>query len=187
MMRIGYVSCSTREHEATLFVQQEALIADGCERVFEDAISSAKSPRPGFEAALDYLRPGDRLVVTRLSRLGRTRGSGLATLHELRERDIILECHSPPLDTSDPTGRLVMAILAEIAEWEHEVLSERTREGLARAREQGRAGGRPPALDPQQRADVANMRASGMPRTEIARTFGVHPSTIRRVEGEARP
>ncbi|WP_074046598.1 recombinase family protein [Dermacoccus nishinomiyaensis] len=181
-MRIGYIRRSTREQPTTLTTQREALEADGCERIFEDTISGAKSRRPGLDAALDYLRPGDRLVVTRLDRLGRTRVDTLNTMDELRQRGIIVECHHPRLDTSDPAGRLVMAVLADLAEWERDVLIERTREGLAQARKMGKTGGRPASLDAQQRANVVTMREAGMTRAEVAKTFDVHPSTIRRVE-----
>ncbi len=133
-MRIGYARRSTREQPTTLATQREALEADGCERIFEDTVSGAKSRRPGLDAALDYMRSGDRLVVTRLDRLGRSRVDTLNTMDALRLRGIVVECHHPRLDTSDPAGRLVMAVLADLAEWERDVLIERTREGLAQAR-----------------------------------------------------
>lgn len=153
---------STREQPTTLATQREALEADGCVRIFEDTISGAKSKRPGLDAALDYVRPGDRLVVTRLDRLGRTRVDTLNTMDALRLRGIVVECHHPRLDTSDPAGRLVMAVLADLAEWERDVLIERTREGLAQARKQGKTGGRPPKLDAQQRANVVTMREAAL-------------------------
>ena len=181
-MRIGYGRRSTREQPTTLATQREALTADGCERIFEDTISGAKSKRPGLDAALDFLREGDRLVVTRLDRLGRTRVDTLNTMDELRARGIIVECHHPRLDTSDPAGRLVMAVLADLAEWERDVLIERTREGLAQARKQGKTGGRPPKLDAQQRANAITMREAGMARVEVARIFHVSTSTMRRIE-----
>lgn len=181
-MRVGYARRSTREQPTTLDSQRAALEADGCERIFEDTISGAKSRRPGLDAGLDYLRPGDRLVVTRLDRLGRTRVDTLNTMDALRQRGIVVECHHPRLDTSDPAGRLVMAVLADLAEWERDVLIERTREGLAQARKMGKTGGRPPALDAQQRANVVTMREAGISREDVAKTFGVHTSTIRRVE-----
>lgn len=181
-MRFGYARRSTREQPTTLATQREALEADGCERIFEDTISGAKSKRPGLDALLEFLREGDRLVVTRLDRLGRTRVDTLNTMDELRARAVIVECHHPRLDTSDPAGRLVMAVLADLAEWERDVLIECTREGLAQARKQGKTGGRPPALDAQQRANAVTMREAGITREQVALTFGVSPSTIRRVE-----
>lgn len=180
-MRVGYARRSTREQHTTLDSQREALEADGCERVFSDTISGAKSKRPGLDAALDYLRAGDRLVVTRLDRLGRTRVDTLNTMDELRRQGVIVECHHPRLDTSDPGGRLVMAVLADLAEWERDVLIERTREGLMQARRQGKRGGRPPKLDQAQRANVVTMLEAGMTLTDVATTFGVHTSTIRRI------
>lgn len=185
-MRVGYIRRSTREQPTTLASQREALEADGCKRVFEDTISGAKSRRPGLDAALDYLRPGDRLVVTRLDRLGRTRVDTLNTMDELRQRGIIVECHHPRLDTSDPAGRLVMAVLADLAEWERDVLIERTREGLAQARKLGRTGGRPPALNAEQQANVITIREAGVSRSDTAKTFGVSPSTIARIEATWR-
>lgn len=180
-MRVGYARRSTREQGTTLETQRQALEADGCERIYTDTISGSKSKRPGLDAVLDYLRAGDRFVVTRLDRLGRTRVDTLITMDELRRRGVIVECHHPRLDTSDPAGRLVMAVLADLAEWERDLLIERTQEGLRQARKQGKTGGRPPSLDAQQRANVVTMIEAGIPRTEVAKTFGVHTSTIRRV------
>ncbi|WP_264674295.1 recombinase family protein [Dermacoccus barathri] len=103
-------------------------------------------------------------------------------MEELRKRGVIVECHHPRLDTSDPAGRLVMAVLADLAEWERDVLIERTGEGLAQARKQGKTVGRPPMLDAQQRANAVTMREAGITRAEVAKIFGVSLATIRRVE-----
>lgn len=125
--------------------------------------------------------------MTRLDRLGRTRVDTLNTMEVLRKRGVIVECHHPRLDTSDPSGRLVMAVLADLAEWERDLLIERTHEGLKHARKNGRLGGRPPSLDAQQRANARTMRKAGITRKDVAATFGVHPSTIRRIEKSQVP
>lgn len=180
-MRVGYARRSTREQETTLETQRQALLADGCERIYEDTISGAKSERKGLEAALDYLRSGDHLVVTRLDRLGRSRLDTIITMDQLRKRGVIVECHHPRLDTSDPAGRLVMAVLADLAEWERDLLIERTQEGLRQARKHGKVGGRPPKLDAEQRAKVVREIQSGETRAAIAKTHRVSTATIRRV------
>ncbi|QEH94820.1 recombinase family protein (plasmid) [Dermacoccus abyssi] len=103
-------------------------------------------------------------------------------MEELRKRGVIVECHHPRLDTSDPAGRLVMAVLADLAEWGARCAHRAHGEGLAQARKQGKTVGRPPMLDAQQRANAVTMREAGITRAEVAKIFGVSLATIRRVE-----
>jgi len=181
--RIGYARVSTDEQN--LQPQLDALHAAGCRRVFEDVGSGSLKPRPQLDACLDFLAPGDTLVVWRLDRLG----WGLRHLIELVERleadGIGLRSLSEQLDTSGPGGRLVFDVFAAIAEFERDVIRERTRLGLAAARARGRLGGRPPALTPQKIAQARAMRAQKITMPAIAGALGVSVATLYRHLGAA--
>lgn len=140
-MRIGYARVSTREQEASLDSQRDALTAAECERVFEDVISGAKSKRPGLDAALDYMRGKDVLVVTRLDRLGRSTLDTIKTVDGLTERSIRVEILGLGIDSGTAEGRLMIRIMSALAEQELELIRERTRAGLEHARSNNRRGG----------------------------------------------
>lgn len=160
-LKIGYARVSTREQAASLDTQRAALEAAGCERVFTDTISGARSTRAGLDAARSHLRDGDSLVVTRLDRLGRSM------------RDTV--------NTATREGRLMVGILSALAQQELETIQERTRVGLEHARAQGRVGGRPPKLNPSQR--TAALRG-GLSVVEVATLHGVSRWTITRLRDQ---
>ncbi len=143
MTHVGYdrVSTSDQHPEA----QSDRLIAAGCERVFTDkGVSGTLARRPQWDKCLEYLRPGDVLVTVRLDRIGRSLRNLLEVMNDLGERGIDLPGASirPPIDTTTPGGRLIFAVLAAIAEFERDLIRERTMDGLAAARARGRVGGR---------------------------------------------
>jgi DNA invertase Pin-like site-specific DNA recombinase len=144
-MRIGYARVSTPEQSCTL--QREALEQSGCAKVFAEIASGAKAARPALTAALEYVRAGDTLVVWRLDRLGRSLGQLMALMQTLQSRQI--GCHSlvEAIDTTTATGQFFFQITGAFAELERNLILERTRAGLARARQRGRCGGRPKAID----------------------------------------
>jgi DNA invertase Pin-like site-specific DNA recombinase len=144
-MHIGYARVST--HDQNLDLQRDALRAAGCEKVFEDQASGAKTARPGLDAALDALRSGDTLVVWRLDRLGRSLSHLIATVGELQERGVGFKSLQESIDTTSSTGNLVFQIFGAIAEFERNLIRERTQAGLAAARARGRKGGRPLKLN----------------------------------------
>lgn len=165
---VGYARVSTREQTASLDEQRARLARLGAVRVFEDVASGARADRPGLAAARDFMREGDTLTVTRLDRLGRSRLDTLTTLHELAEAGVRVRALDMDLDTETPAGRMVVHILAALAEWERDLLRERTREGLAHAR--------------------AMLAAGTLTLTEIGQVFGVSARTIARVQaGSYRP
>lgn len=137
-MLIGYARVSTKRQGDSLETQRDALEDYGCEKVFADTISGAKSERPGLDAALDFMRDGDVLVVTRLDRLGRTALDTLRTIHDLDARGVPVVMLDPALDTRTKEGKLMVTIMSGLAEWERDLLIERTKEGMAHARSQGR-------------------------------------------------
>lgn len=181
-MKIGYARVSTNQQQDSLEAQQQALKAYGCEKIYTDQISGARTDRPGLKAALAYARENDSIVVTRLDRLGRSTVDILRTVQDLDNRGITIEALDTQLDTRTPAGKLVLSVLASMAEFERDLIVERTREGLAHARAQGRVGGRRPKLDETQQQAALAALASGMSEAQVAQTFGVSRSTITRLK-----
>lgn len=184
-MRIGYTRVSTRDQRDSLEAQHAALEAAGCARIFSDTASGARSDRPGLARLLDMTRKGDEVVVTRLDRLGRSTLDTLRTIKNLDDAGVRIVALDLDLDTGTPAGRLVVTVLAALAEWERDTLRERTREGLAHARAQGRVGGRPRSLTGQTADAALAALRGGMPLAEVARVHGVSRWTIARLRDEA--
>lgn len=146
-MRIGYARVSTKDQNLTL--QEDALKKAGCERVFKEIASGAKSSRPVLKDLLSHLRQGDVLVIWKLDRLGRNLNHLVTLTNELLEKGVDLISLNDPIDTTTPQGRLVFNIFASLAEFERDLIRERTKAGLEAARARGRQGGRPPGLSKQ--------------------------------------
>lgn len=181
-MNIGYARVSTARQSESLDTQRDALLGVGCDaqHFFSDTVSGSKWQRPGLTNALAYMRPGDTLVVTRLDRLGRSVRETVTTIADLAEREINVRVLEPALDTSKPTDKVVVNVMASLAEWERDLLIARTKEGVALARAQGRIGGRPKALTADQTRQVRALHASGENVTALSRSFGVSRQTIYR-------
>lgn len=139
-MKVGYARVSREEQHLEL--QLDALQAAGCEKLFTEKITSVKDQRPQLEVALQYVRPGDALVVWRLDRLGRSLKNLLDIIAKLEERSIEFQSLTEHLDTTSPGGRLIFHIFGSVSQFERELTIERTRAGLAAARARGRKGGR---------------------------------------------
>ncbi len=146
-MLLGYARVSTLEQ--TLALQQDALTQAGCERTFTDTASGSQDVRPGLTEALDFARPGDTLVVWRLDRLGRSLRHLIDTVALLQERGIGFKSLQEQIDTTTSGGKLVFHVFGALAEFERDLIRERTQAGLLAARARGRLGGRPRALDAQ--------------------------------------
>ena len=140
-MLIGYARVST--HEQNLDLQKDTLKQAGCEKIFVDKVSVAKAARPGVDQAREILREGDVLAVWRLDRLGRSLKHLIELVGEFEERKIGFKSLQESIDTSTSGGKLIFRVLAALAEFEHDLIQERTRAGLAAARARGRKGGRP--------------------------------------------
>lgn len=145
-MRYGYARVSTKEQAFAL--QVDALKLAGCEEVFCEVASGAKTQRPVLETLLSHLRKDDVLVITKLDRLGRSLQHIVALSNDLLERGVGLVSLSDPIDTTTPQGRLMFNIFGALAEFERDLIRERTHAGLAAARARGRKGGRPKGLSP---------------------------------------
>jgi DNA invertase Pin-like site-specific DNA recombinase len=144
-MKVGYARVST--HEQNLDLQEDALKRVGCERIYRDQVSGATTERVGLQDALGYVREGDTLVVWRLDRLGRSLRHLIETVAALEARGVGFLSLQESIDTTTSGGRLVFHIFAALAEFERNLIQERTRAGLEAARARGRVGGRPRALD----------------------------------------
>lgn len=149
-MKIGYARVSTRDQNLDL--QVDALKAAGCERVYRDVASGAKSARPALDELLSQLRAGDVLVIWKLDRMGRSLKHLVELVGKLMERKVGLLSLNDPIDTTSAQGRFVFNLFATLAEFERELIRERTQAGLTAARARGRIGGRPMGLSPQAEA-----------------------------------
>lgn len=178
-MQLGYARVSTQDQ--SLALQRDALEQAGCERIFVEKASGAQRERPQLTAALDYMRPGDTLVVWKLDRLARSLKQLIETVEGLAQRDVGLRSLTEAIDTATSGGRLIFHVFGALAEFERSIIRERTRAGLVAARARGRVGGRPPALTA---ADLAAARALlSDPEITVAaaaKRLGVAPSTLYR-------
>lgn len=176
---LGYARVSTTDQDAQL--QHDALTAAGCYRIFTDTASGSLQKRPELEKLLDQLRPGDTLVVWRLDRLGRSIRHLIDQLSELQDRGIEFRSLQENIDTTTSGGRLVFHIFASLAEFERDLITERTNAGLAAARARGRTGGRPPLLTGDKLATAKNLyNQQDLTVAQIGDILGVSRSTIYR-------
>jgi len=187
---LGYARVSTAEQTAVL--QEDALRAAGCSRIWSDTASGTRTDRPQLAAVFDQLRAGDTLVVWRLDRLGRSLPHLIETIGELQVRGVGFKSVQEHIDTTTPGGRLVFHVFGALASFERELIQERTLAGLAAARERGRRGGRPTVLSPAKLRQARKMIGEKTPVTEVAQVLGVSRATLyRRVpelaEARTRP
>jgi DNA invertase Pin-like site-specific DNA recombinase len=178
-MRIGYARVSTDDQ--TLDSQCDALERSKCQKIYEEHASGKATTRPQLEACLKSLREGDVLVVWRLDRLGRSLADLIELTNQLQYRRIDLESLTEKLDTGSPTGKLVFHVFAALAEFERNLIRERTLAGLKAARARGRQGGRPRKLQPKELKTIrALLKTAEVSVQEIAARFGVSRSTLYR-------
>ncbi|MBR7918270.1 recombinase family protein [Burkholderia vietnamiensis] len=184
MAIIGYARVSTVEQ--TLDLQHDALKDAGATTIYEDKASGKNADRPELLHCLKALRDGDTLVVWRLDRLGRNLRDLIHIVGELDERSVKLKSVKESLDTGGPVGKLVFHLFGALAEFERDLIRERTLAGLEAARARGRHGGRPFALDARQRkAALAMMRNRELSVAEISRHFGVSRTTLYSIQSDA--
>jgi DNA invertase Pin-like site-specific DNA recombinase len=169
-MLIGYMRVSKADGSQTTDLQYDSLIAAGvaADHIYEDKASGKLDARPGLDAALKALREDDTLVVWKLDRLGRDLRHLVNTVHDLAKRGVgfkVLSGHGASIDTTTPAGKLVFGIFAALAEFERELISERTKAGLASARARGRSGGAPYKMTAA-KLRLA-MAAMGQPETKV--------------------
>jgi DNA invertase Pin-like site-specific DNA recombinase len=181
MTTIGYCRCSTIGQ--SLDGQQAALKAAGAEKIFAEKVSGAKTDRKQLAKAIAALGAGDVLLVTRLDRLARSTRDLLNVLAAISEKGAGFRSLGDPLiDTSSAHGKLIIAILGALAEFERSMILARTSEGRKRAQAQGVVFGRKPSLTSHQKAEALRRRAEGQSLMEIGRLFNVSHSTIARLQ-----
>ena len=178
-MKVGYTRISTQDQNQDL--QIDALNNAGCERIFSDKVSGAKADRPGLNEVLEYLRPGDCLVVWKLDRLGRNLKHLIEVVEDLKSKKIGFVSLQDGFDTTTNGGKFVFQIFGAMAEFERDVIRERTRAGLDAARARGRTGGRKEKLNTTQVAALKTMYESKKHSLgEICSTFDIAKPTIYR-------
>lgn len=155
-MLVGYARVSTTDQHLDL--QKDALLAAGCERIFTDTASGAKAERQGLTDALEHLRPADTLVVWKLDRLGRSLSHLVETVRDLVARGVGFKSLQENIDTTTSGGKLIFHIFASLAEFERDIIRERTNAGLSAARARGRKGGRPKGVDEKKRQAALSLK-----------------------------
>jgi DNA invertase Pin-like site-specific DNA recombinase len=177
-MLIGYARVST--HEQTLNLQQDALTKAGCTKIFTDTASGAKAERKGLEEALNYVRKSDTLVVWRLDRLGRSLPHLITTMTDLEERGIGFKSLTENIDTTTSGGKLIFHIFGALAEFERNLIRERTQAGLSAARARGKRGGRPKVLTGRKLGIASDLYEKRHPIAEICRALKISKATLYR-------
>jgi DNA invertase Pin-like site-specific DNA recombinase len=179
MMFVGYARVSTQEQDPAL--QLDVLNEMGCERIFTEKASGAQRERPQLQAALDYMRKGDTLVVWKLDRLARSLKQLIETVEDLHDREMGFLSLTESIDTTTSGGMLIFHIFASLAQFERSIIRERTASDLAAARKRGRFGGRPASLSANDLiAAKALLRDSNITVKQIAKRLSVAPSTLYR-------
>ncbi|MBT3701963.1 MAG: recombinase family protein [Alphaproteobacteria bacterium] len=178
-MKIGYARTSTIEQQAGFDAQMRDLEAAGCEKVFSEQVSSI-GQREQLEAALDFVRSGDTLVVTKLDRLARSTADLLKIEEQLRAKGAALLVLDLDLDTSSATGKLLFTMVAAIGAFERELMLERQREGIAKAKAEGKYKGRAPTA--RAKTDqVLKMKSKGVGASQIAKELGIGRASVYRI------
>ncbi len=178
-MQIGYARISTEDQKLDL--QLDALKQAGCDHVFKDIASGAKSDRAGLDQASKYLRPGDTLVVWKLDRLGRSLKHLIEVINDFSKKGVFFKSLQENIDTASSGGKLTFHLFGALAEFERDIIRERTKAGLEAARSRGRIGGRPKALNDKQiqlaRQLMSNPSNSA---SDVSKTLGVSRATLYR-------
>lgn len=177
-MLIGYARVSTKDQ--VLDAQMDTLRDAGCERVFHEFASGARADRPILNEALDFVRSGDVIVVTKLDRIARSLSHLTALSATMESRGVGFRSLGENLDTTSAGGRLVFNLFGALAEWERDLIRERTRAGLDAARRRGRVGGRPRKMTPDKTAAAKSLLASGRPAADVAAALEVSVATLYR-------
>ena len=178
-MIVGYARTSTADQEAGFEAQRRDLEAAGCERLFSEQVSSMGG-RAQLEAALDFVREDDVFVVTKLDRLARSVRNLMEVMDRLKAKNVELRILDMGLDTSTPTGKLILGVMAHVAQFERDMMLERQREGIARAKADGKFKGRKPTARAKAAA-IRRLRAEGVMPTAIAAKLNIGRTSVYRV------
>lgn len=182
---VGYARTSTTDQKAGLEGQLRDLEGAGCTRIFSEEISSVAQQRPELGRALDYVREGDALVVTKLDRLARSVADLVRITERLKEKGVALRILALNLDTGTPHGKLMLNLLGSIAEFERELMLERQREGVAKAKADGKYKGRVPTAR-RQAAEVLRLKGEGKTADAIAKELKIGRTSVFRILRSAK-
>jgi len=179
-MLVGYMRVSSDSDRQSTDLQRDALLAAGVDarHLFEDRASGSKDDRFGLTSALDFVRPGDVLVVWKLDRLGRSLSHLLSIINTLKEKQVAFRSLTEGMDTTTPSGELLFHVFGALAQYERALIKERVLAGLTSARKRGRVGGRPPAIIGEKLEAIISALNSGMSKAEVCRNFGVKRTTL---------
>jgi DNA invertase Pin-like site-specific DNA recombinase len=176
----GYARVSTLEQD--LSIQEDALLASGCEIVRSEKVSGTSTQgRAELRNLLDFVRPGDELVITRIDRLARSIGDLQTIVNELNDKHVTLRATEQPIDTKSAAGKAFLSMLGVFAEFETNLRKERQTEGIQKAKERGVYKGRKPSID---REEVVSLKAQGFGASKIAKELGIGRASVYRVLGE---
>lgn len=177
---VGYARTSTTDQKAGLEAQLRDLEAAGCVKVFQEELSSVATRRPELDRTLDYVRDGDTLIVTKLDRLARSVADLVRITEALKTKGVALRILALNLDTGTPTGKLMLNLLGSIAEFERELMLERQREGIAKAKSEGKYRGRAPTAR-RKAADVLRLKGEGKTAEAIASELRIGRASVFRI------
>src|SRR5271156_2647661 len=178
-MIVAYTRTSTVDQIAGFEAQSKELSAAGCEKIFREQVSSV-TVRLQLQSALDFVRDGDVFVVTKLDRLSRSVGGLMAILQALERKHVAVRILNLGMDTQTPTGKLMLTVLGGVAQFEREMMLERQREGIAKAKSAGKYKGRKPTARARA-AEIATLKADGVRPVDIARRLGIGRASVYRV------
>jgi DNA invertase Pin-like site-specific DNA recombinase len=181
---IGYARTSTKDQENGLEAQIERLTSHGCTALYKEQVSSVDSKREQLNEALKFIRKDDVLVVTKLDRLARSVADTVAIQKQLEAKGAGLRILDLNMDTTTPTGKLQFNLLAAIAQFEREVMLERQRVGIEKAKAKGKYKGRKPLSEQKRKMIQALLAVDGMTKTAIAKEVGVGVATVYRIKNE---
>lgn len=182
-MLIGYARTSTLDQIAGFADQKRALERLGAERIFAEQLSAKDADRPELQALLGFVRQGDVVVVTKLDRLARSMRDLLEIVAKIQEAGASLRIEAMNLDTATATGKLMLGVLGSVAEFERDMMLERQRAGIAKAKGEGKYRGRAPTARAKA-DDIRRLASEGKGKVEIARTLGVSRASVYRVLGD---
>ena len=179
-MFVGYMRVSSDSDRQNTDLQRDALLAAGVDarHLFEDHASGTRDDRPGLSKALEFLRPGDVLVVWKLDRLGRSLPHLLSIVTTLKDRQVAFRSLTEGMDTTTASGELLFHVFGALAQYERALIHERVIAGLAAAKRRGRVGGRPAAIVGEKREAIIAALNGGMSKAAVCRNFGVKRTTL---------
>jgi len=185
-MKIGYSRISTSDQNQTLDLQNDSLTEAGCDKIFSDVASGARTERPGLDKAIEFCRAGDVLVVWKMDRMGRSMSHLIEIIKKLEDHEVGFQSLTENIDTTTAGGRLIFHIFGALAEFERDLIRERVQAGLKSARARGRTGGRPPVPEETKIMAKALLADKSLSVKQICERLGIAKSTLYKYAGPVK-